>query len=152
MRYLSACEALYLVWKCACSRSNGPFENVETYIFSHQGWIAARSAYWTTKENRETCTIFVFLLAHRKHDLRWSQKGSNLFLLIQTLPTCWAEHMFILIIIIFLLFEFIILRFHSLAPEELSDPWPLSQRTQGSNASQGSLAATISKLYSETCE
>ena len=71
------------------------------YLLPHLGWIAAR-AHGPTKEKYADIGFSV-LPAHAKNGPRWVQMGSGgfLFLLIQTLPTFWAERILILRIFIF---------------------------------------------------
>ena len=82
-----------------------------TYLFPHLEWIAARdkltdTAHWPTKENRQNFVIFLHFSGLWK---KWPQMTPNragriFFLLIQTLPTFWAERIWILRIFIFFIF------------------------------------------------
>ena len=69
---------------------------------AHTGWIGA---HWPTKGNRQFLDIFFIFPAYGKNGLRWPQIGpGGFFLLIQTLPTFWAERIWILRIFIFFIF------------------------------------------------
>ena len=95
-------------------------------------------------------------------DTKWGR--DDFFLLIHTLPTFWAERIWILRFFIFAIFwspNFWISRSPDLQIPRFPGSqisrrrrrrtnsqiptWPLSQRTQGSNTSQGALAAMCNK-------
>ena len=73
-------------------------------LFPHLGWIAARAhTGWigpigTPRKIGKMCAFLLIFPVHGKDGLRWPQIGPGgfLFLLIQTLPTFWAERMWIL--------------------------------------------------------
>ena len=66
-------------------------------VDSSKGPNRVNRAHWPTKENRQHFNIFDIFLAYGKNDLRWPQIGPGgfLFLLIQILPTFWAEQIWI---------------------------------------------------------
>ena len=81
------------------------------YLLPHLGWIAARApnrvnrAHGPTKENNQNFCIFRFFRPTQKmgpDGPKWAQE--DFFLLIQTLPTFWAERIWILRIFIFCIF------------------------------------------------
>ena len=64
-------------------------------------------AHWPTKKNRQHFEHFLYLFpVHGENGLGWPQMGPGcfFFLLIQTLPTFWAERIWILRIFILLMF------------------------------------------------
>ena len=69
--------------------------NWSNTLFPHPGWIAARAPH---REHRQNFDIFYIFSVHGKNCLRWLQIGPGYFfpLLIQTLPTFWAERIWIL--------------------------------------------------------
>ena len=81
------------------------------YLLPHLGWIAARApnrvnrAHGPTKENRQNFQICCIFPAHAKMGPDGPKWGREEFvLLIQTLPTFWAERILILRIFIFWIF------------------------------------------------
>ena len=60
-------------------------------------------AHWPTKENRQNISIFLIFPVHGKNGLGWPQiePGGCFSLLTQTLPTFWAERIWILRVFIF---------------------------------------------------
>ena len=64
-------------------------------------------AHWPTKENRPNFVIVWIFPAYGENYLGWPQMGPGGFfvLLIQTLPTFWAEHLCILRFLTLLIFR-----------------------------------------------
>ena len=57
---------------------------------------------WPTRENRQNFDIFLIFPAYGENGLRWPQIGpGGFFLLIQTLPTFWAERIWISTLFLF---------------------------------------------------
>ena len=70
-----------------------------TTSISHQHMTPTRvnRAHWHTKENRQDFDMFCIFPVHGENGLRWPQMmPRGFFLLIQTLPTFWAERILIL--------------------------------------------------------
>ena len=127
-------------------------------------------AHWPIKENSIFCfSIFCIFPVHEKMASDGPKCGREfLFLLIQTLPTFWAERIWILRISIFYFLDpkFLDVQVSRSPKDKIPrfpgsqisrrrrrrtnsqiPTWPLSQRTQGSNTSQGPLLRWMSQSW-----
>ena len=105
---------LFLSWLVCCylfarNFCDGLGHFSKIYLLPHLGWIAARAhTGWIgpigpPRNIGKILEYFWIFQVHWKHGLRWPHMGPGgfLFLLIQTLPTFWAEQIWILRINIF---------------------------------------------------
>ena len=73
-------------FSCSCDK-------LPEYTHPHQGWIAARAAYWPIKENTQEISILGICSAHgRQLSKRKPKRITGMFfsLLIRSLPIFWA--------------------------------------------------------------